>query len=184
MKYNIIHIFGAAGSGTTTIGREIARKYNYFHMDTDDYFWMPTDPKFTTRRKKEERLELMKKDIAEHEKVVISGSLVGWGDELIPFFELAIRTVIEPELRLKRIKDREMERFGSRIEEGGDMYEQHLEFMEWAAQYDTAGVNMRSKAKHDEWQKLLNCQVIAVDSGKTLEQIMLTLDVIINKDET
>lgn len=54
-------------------------------------------------------------------------------------------------MRIARLKKREKERFGSRIEPGGDMYQQHLEFIDWAKKYDTGGLNMRSKAKHDEW---------------------------------
>lgn len=30
---------------------------------------------------------------------------------------------------------------------GGDMYEIHMEFIEWAGKYDTGSVNMRSMAK-------------------------------------
>lgn len=47
------------------------------------------------QRSKEERLALMKKDISENDNVVISGSLVDWGDELIPLFTLAIRLVTD-----------------------------------------------------------------------------------------
>ena len=49
-------------------------------MDTDEYFWMPTNPKFTQKRPKKERVELMKQDINKSENVVISGSLTDWGD--------------------------------------------------------------------------------------------------------
>ena len=49
------------------------------------------------------------------------------------------------------------------------MYENHLKFMEWAAQYDEGGVEVRSKAKHDEWQKLLTCRVLVLNGADTLE---------------
>lgn len=42
---------------------------------------------------------------------------------------------------------------GSRIEIGGDMFEDHQKFLTWAAAYDCGDIHMRSKAKHDEWQK-------------------------------
>ncbi|WP_279221622.1 hypothetical protein [Clostridium chromiireducens] len=29
----------------------------------------------------------------------------------------------------------------------------HMEFLEWAAAYDNGDIDMRSKAKHDEWRK-------------------------------
>lgn len=100
---------------------------------------------------------LMEQDIAQHKKVVIPGSLTGWGDPLIPGFDLAVRLVTDTQIRIARIKAREAERFGDRILPGGDMYKQHQDFLEWAAAYDTGDVDIRSKALHDQWQKLLGC---------------------------
>ena len=169
---HIIHIFGASGSGTTTLAREISDRLGYFHMDTDDYFWLPTDPMFTTKREKSERLALMKKDIEALEKIVISGSLCDWGDALIPYFDLAIRVITDTETRLERLKAREYRRFGERIRAGGDMYEEHIKFLKWASEYDTGDITMRSKAKHDEWQKLLSCPVITTDGTAPIETIL------------
>ena len=53
---------------------------------------------------------------------------------------------------------------------GGDMYTNHMEFIEWARKYDTGSVNMRSKAKHDEWQKLLMCKQIVLNGVDDLEE--------------
>lgn len=167
---NIIHIYGASGSGTSTLGRKISEELGYKFMDTDDYFWLPTNPKYTTKRSKEERIALMKKDIAANENVVISGSLVDWGDELIPLFSLTIRLVTDTEVRIQRIKERERKKFGDRISPGGDMYENHIEFIEWARKYDTGSVNMRSKAKHDKWQEILQCKQIVLDGAGDLEE--------------
>lgn len=167
---NVIHIYGASGSGTSTLGRKISKERGYKFMDTDDYFWLPTNPQYTTKRSAEERIALMKKDILENENVVISGSLVDWGDELIPLFTLAIRIVTDTNIRIERLKIREKREFGDRIILGGDMYENYIEFIEWARKYDTGSVNMRSKAKHDEWQKLLPCRQIVLDGADDLEE--------------
>jgi len=35
-----IHILGASGSGTTTLGRALAERLQCPHFDTDDYFWL------------------------------------------------------------------------------------------------------------------------------------------------
>lgn len=107
---NVIHIYGASGSGTSTLGRKISEELGYKFMDTDDYFWLPTNPRYTTKRSKEERLALMKKDISDNDNVVISGSLVDWGDELIPLFTLAIRLVTDTEIRTTRLKEREKQK--------------------------------------------------------------------------
>lgn len=159
MNRQVIHIYGASGAGVTTLGRYISQRTGFTQLDTDDYFWLPTDPPFTMKRETEERVRLMRERMADG-SAVISGSLTGWGDVLTDSFTLAIRLETDSSLRLKRLREREYSRFGSRIEEGGDMYKEHVEFINWAAQYDTGGVDMRSRACHDEWEKLLKCPII------------------------
>ena len=166
---NVIHIYGASGSGTSTLGRKISQELGYKFMDTDDYFWLPTNPQYTTKRSKAERLALMKKDISENDNVVIAGSLVDWGDELIPLFTLAVRLVTDTEVRIERLEKREKQKFGDQILPDGDMYTTHMKFMEWARAYDTGSIDIRSKAKHDEWQKLLHCKQIVLDGAADLE---------------
>ncbi|GKU24466.1 hypothetical protein CFOLD11_12920 [Clostridium folliculivorans] len=169
MDKSVIHIYGASGSGTSTLGKFISEQLGYTFMDTDDYFWLPTDPKYIEKRDKAEWLQMMKKDILHSDKVAISGSLVDWGDELIPYFTLAVRVVTDKNVRIERLKKREKKNFGSRIELGGDMYKNHMEFIEWAAAYDTGDTNMRSKAEHDQWEQLLKCKQITVNGEEDLK---------------
>lgn len=170
MGKQIIHLYGASGAGTSTIGRFISEKSGYFFMDTDDYFWEATDPPYQVKRKHSDRIALMKNDIANYDKVVISGSFADWGDELIPFLTLAIRVETDTAIRIDRLKKREREHFGSRIDLGGDMYETHRAFLDWAASYDDGALNMRSKAKHDEWQKQLQCRQIVLDGSLPVQK--------------
>lgn len=58
---NVIHICGASGLGTSTLGRKISEDLGYKFMDTNNYFWLPANPQYTTKRSKEERIALMKK---------------------------------------------------------------------------------------------------------------------------
>lgn len=138
-------------------------------MDTDDYFWEQTDPPYTTKRDVSDRIKLMLRDMNQHDHVVLSGSLSGWGNILIPRFTLTVRVDTATEIRIERLRRREREHFGSRIEPGGDMYEHHLDFIKWASSYDEGGLEMRSRAKHDAWQKRLCCPVILVDGSHALE---------------
>ncbi|MGL5434066.1 MAG: shikimate kinase [Lachnospiraceae bacterium] len=172
---NVIHIYGASGSGTTTLGKKICDELGYKFMDTDDYFWLPTDPKYTIKRDRNERLELMTKDISDSGDVVISGSLVGWGDKLIPLFTLAIRLETETNIRITRLKIREKAAFGDRIEKNGDMYKNHTEFIDWASNYDNGGLDMRSKAKHDEWEKMLRCKRLLLNGANDVKNNYLLI---------
>ena len=180
MKKQVIHIYGASGSGTTTLGKRLSERLGYTFMDTDDYFWMPTDPPFIQKRPVEERLALMRRDIDAAEHAVISGSLVDWGDVLIPYFTLAVRVVTEQDIRIERLRRREGELFGARIAPGGDMYEEHEEFIAWAAEYDTGDINMRSRAKHDMWEKLLGCRRIVVDGTADVEENCARVEEMLN----
>jgi adenylate kinase family enzyme len=85
-----IHILGASGSGTTTLGRALAERLESPHFDTDDYFWLPTDPPFTHQRERTERQQRLMDDLTAHDAWVVSGSLCGWGDVAIPLFELVV----------------------------------------------------------------------------------------------
>ena len=170
MAKQVIHIFGASGSGTSTLGKKIYQELGYQFMDTDDYLWVPTNPKFTTLRTIEERLTLMKADIEKADNVVISGSLVGWGDELISYFTLAIFLITPTNIRVERLKRREKERFGKRIEKGGDMYQTHQDFITWAKAYDDGDINIRSKALHKKWMQTLPCNVIQLNGADDLDE--------------
>lgn len=170
MKH-VIHIYGASGSGTSTLGRKICDELGWRFMDADDYYWLPTNPRYTAKRDKSERLALMKQDIQAADHAVLAGSLVGWGDELIPLFCLAIRVVTATDIRIARIREREYKKFGSRIEPGGDMYLQHMDFLAWAAGYDNGDMATRSRRLHDEWQKLLPCPCITVNGAQEINDM-------------
>ncbi len=166
----VIHIYGASGSGTSTLGREISKRLGYVFLDTDDFFWKRTNPMYSEKRSPEEAVTMIFEKIRTLDQVVLCGSLVDWGDELIKEFTLAVRLDTETKVRLHRIKEREYKKFGARILPEGDMYEQHLRFLEWAGKYDTGSAHMRSREKHDQWQKLLPCPQLNLSGEDPLEK--------------
>lgn len=121
MAIRHIHILGASGSGTTTLGRALAERLQCPHFDTDAYFWLPTEPPFTEKRETTLRQKLLMDDLTAHQSWVLSGSLCGWGDVAIPLFDLAIYLWVPCEIRLERLRQREIERYGEHIMPGGDM---------------------------------------------------------------
>lgn len=167
----VVHIFGASGSGTSTLAKALCERTGFTHIESDDCLWLPTDPPFTTKRSPEERLAVMRRAIADAQSIVIAGSLVGWGDPLIPLFTLAVRLSAPTAVRLDRVKARELKRFGARILPGGDMYEEQLAFYRWAEGYDDGGIEMRSKAMHDAWQRRLLCPRLDLDGTLPVEML-------------
>jgi adenylate kinase family enzyme len=108
-----IHILGASGSGTTTLGRALAARLQCPHFDTDDYFWLPTDPPYTHQRERTECQRLLMDDLTAQDAWVVSGSLYGWGDVAIPLFELVVFLWVPHDMRMARLCRREHERFRS-----------------------------------------------------------------------
>lgn len=165
----VIHIYGASGAGTTTLGKALGKELGYRLLDTDDYFWLPSDPPYAIKRDRQERIALLRHDLNAFKDAIISGSLCGWGDVFIPAFDLAVRLIVPQDIRLQRLEVREFQRFGSRLEAGGDMFAEHTEFMKWAAAYDTGDASMRSSAMHDLWLKQLTCKNLVLDGTQPVE---------------
>src|SRR5262245_20178634 len=170
-----IHLLGASGAGTTTLGRALAARLQCPHFDTDDYFWLPTDPPYTHRRERTERAQLLIDDITAHNSWVLSGSLCGWGDVAIPLFELVVFLAIPHDIRMARLHQRERERFGERILPGGDMYGVSQAFLAWAASYDNGGLDIRSRRLHDQWLSTLPCPIICFEGEYTIEEHLAVL---------
>jgi adenylate kinase family enzyme len=170
-----IHILGASGSGTTTLGRALAEYLQCPHFETDDYFWLPTDPPYTQQRVRTERAQLLMDDVTAHDAWVVSGSLCGWGDVAIPLFELVVFLSIPRDVRMARLRQREHKRFGERILPGGDMYEQSQAFLAWAASYDDGRLDIRSRQRHDQWLGTLPCPILCFEGAYTSEEHLAVL---------
>lgn len=105
----------------------------------------------------------MKNCLERSEKWVLSGSLCEWGDVFIPYFDLVIFLWIPEDVRMKRLLEREKQRYGNKIDKEGTIYESHLAFMEWASKYDSGGLEIRSKRLHYEWLDNLKCKVLKIE---------------------
>jgi adenylate kinase family enzyme len=165
-----IHIIGASGSGTTTLGKALAHHLGIPHYDGDDFFWMQTDPPFTIKHPREDRITLLESTLSQSTSWVLSGSVMGWGDFILPDLDLIIYKHVAKEVRLQRIVKRERERFGNRIDEGGDMHHNHKDFLAWASAFDTGGLEMRSRQSVEAWMSLATCKIIRLEGDLSSEQ--------------
>ena len=165
-----VHIFGASGSGTTTLGAALGQQMHVPHLDTDDFYWQPTDPPFQEKHPPEHRIATIRAAIQGHRGWVLSGSLLSWGGPLVPLFELAVFVTLDPVERMRRLLVRERARYGSRIEAGGDLEGSCREFLDWAATYDDPdSPHGRSRANHERWIGELPCPVLRLDSIEPLD---------------
>lgn len=167
-----IHILGASGSGTTSLGRALSGALDVPHVDSDDIFWMPTNPPYTTPRIMDERVAMLLDKAPTDGVWILSGSALKWGSVVEPFYDLIVFLRLDPEVRMERIRRREVERYGDRIAPGGDMTVKSAEFLEWAESYDTAGSERRSLVAHEAWLTGQKAPILRLDSIRSVEELL------------
>ena len=166
-----INIIGAPGTGKTTLGKALARELDCVYLDSDDYFHVLSNPPYTKQRTPEERFRLLISDLANHENCVVSGHVGLWGKHELLEFSAVLFLYLPAEIRLARLKAREQERFRLRIEPGGDMYEDHLGFMQWAAGYDKRPPEeSNGLASHGRYLKAQTCPVLRMEKPLTEQE--------------
>lgn len=167
-----IHVFGASGTGTTTLGRLLGERLGIPHFDTDDFFWAASETPYTVVREREQREALLRRALEGSASWVLSGSVCDWGDFAIPMLTLAVFLYVPHEARMRRLRRRELERFGREaLSPGGYLHREHLEFMEWAEGYDEGGLGTRSLALHERWMRKLPCKVLRFEGEMKPDEI-------------
>jgi len=169
-----LHITGASGTGTTSLGRAVAAAWAVPHADVDDYFWEPTDPPYVEKRPEPERLALMEALFVPRDAWVLSGALMGWGDALIPRFDAVVLLSLNPAVRMARLQAREDARYSDTIAPDGPGASAHQAFMDWARGYDDPTFAGRNVARHDRWLSDLPCPVLRLDSTEPVTALVAT----------
>ncbi|MFP4478339.1 MAG: AAA family ATPase [Candidatus Izemoplasmatales bacterium] len=177
----IINIFGSSGSGTTTLAEAIAKKYNFKHIDVDDFMWEKTDPPFTVRRDNSLIKSLIEKALKDCDDAVISGPIVNIFDELKTDIDLFIYMNLDIETRIRRINEREIRRFGKRILPGGDLYNKHQAFLQWVSDYDHNPENLRSRKQHLAWLDNVKAPVLRVTHELNIDELLKIVRFYIHK---
>ena len=174
-RFQRIHITGASGSGTTTLGAALARKIGAKHLDADDFAWAPTEPPFVQRREPLERSAMFLAAIAGVERWVLSGSLLRWGDELSPQFDLVVFLHIPPEVRIARLLARERARYGAKIDPGGSQYESNQAFMIGARGYESGEYPVQNLPNARAWLARLSCPVVEIEGVVSLDEALAAI---------
>lgn len=161
MKYNCIAIVGGNGSGKTTLGRHLADMFSLKHMDVEDYYFKESEIPYANPRTRDVVGELILADVKKYKRFVLSAVCGDFGSEINALYDCVIYIKAPLELRMERVRKRAVDKFGERVLEGGDMYEQEQRFFEMVAS--------RTMDRTDEWLKTLRCSVIYIDGTKPVE---------------
>lgn len=165
-----IHLFGASGSGVTTLGERLAETLHSTYFDSDYYYWEPSEPPFAIRRNPEIRNRMVKEDIVNHSDWILGGSVINWGEEWLSAFDLAVFLWIPHELRMQRLKDREYTRYGDIIYSDPARNKQYNDFIAWAAGYDDQNARGRTLLAHETWIQKLTCPVLELRGDLTVAE--------------
>ncbi len=155
-----VHITGASGSGTTTLGAALAAERGGTHLDADDFYWLPTDAPFTAKRDPADRLARLRAALVRPAVAVLSGSIMGWGAAVEDAFDLVVFLRLDAPTRVERLRARETARLG------------HADpaFLAWAAQYDAGPPAGRSLARHRAWLAERTCPVVEIAGDRTVAE--------------
>lgn len=175
-----IAIVGLNGSGKSTLGHALAKALNLYEIDVEDYYFPEQresrkaaldgeygvncsylgDMPYSVSRTKDEVQKAIVEDISSHPRYVMTGVTINWSDEILSTIKHVFWLKTETEERVRRVKDREEKRWGDRVTEGGDMYEQQKSFRELIAGLTEDKVQ-RSIDK-------LDCAVIQIDGTRSV----------------
>lgn len=151
---------GASGAGTTTLARAMADHWAVPHADADDYFWLPSNPPYVEKRPEAARVALMEKLFLPREAWVLSGSMLGWGDDVVARCDAVVFLTLDPAERLRRLEARE------RMRRGDQTFDEAAwaAFLEWARGYDDPAFDGRSRVAHERWLADLDRPVLRLES--------------------
>lgn len=159
---------GATGSGTTTLARALADRWAVPHADADDYFWMPSTPPYLAKRDEHQRIELMRQIFVPREAWVLSGSMLGWGDDVVAECDAVVFLWLDADERRRRLEAREVRR---RVGQHVDLQAWN-EFMDWAMGYDEPDFEGRSRVAHESWLRSLTVPVLRLGSAQPTSELL------------
>ncbi len=173
MSHHKIHIMGAPGAGTTSLGKAVVQRLGCPHFDTDDVYWFTNDElPYRRKRNPDHRRQILTERLASSDSWVLSGSLCGWGDVFAPQFDLVVWLWLPAAVRIPRIEQRERLRYGdARLDPGGDLHLVFEKFKAWAAACDGEGGGLRSRESELAWLAGLTCPVLIFEEETEINEL-------------
>ena len=157
-----ICVCGLNGSGKTTLAGALAKKINFIHMDIEQYYFTSTHNPYASSKTRGEVERLLLEDIKKNPCFVFSAVSGNMTPEINENYTLVVYLDVPLDVRMKRIRQRAIDKFGDRVLPGGDMYEQEEKFFAFAEK--------RTPEKIEDWLKTLSHKVLRLDGTKPIQE--------------
>lgn len=95
---------------------------------------------------------------------VLSGSVAGWGDDIVAECDAVVFVTLDPTKRIRRLRVRE---HAAGPVDGAA----HWAFLDWARGYDDPAFTGRSRAGDEQWLAGLSLPVLPLDAGSPTAQL-------------
>ncbi len=167
----IIHVMGASGSGTSSLGEYLGRELGFDVIESDFYKWKQTIPQFQVMRPIEESNKLLLDKIANSENLIIAGSLHS-NSVIFKYIDIIIYLKCPTHIRLKRIKQRDIDVGRNSLNsDDAEVRENFLGFLELAKKYNSLGLDKRSRASQKWVISSCNAKVIKIRTNRKVEKV-------------
>jgi len=168
----IIHIFGASGSGVTTLGNFISKKLGWRYLDSDDFFWEKTDIPYTVKRNPELRDAGILKILKSGESLIFGGSCISWSPEIHAYFDKIVFLFVPPDIRMIRVRKREADRYGEKLITDAETIKRHDDFIAFCKDYDEMkGIANRTIRAHRNWLEKQTTEITEISGDFPTEEI-------------
>jgi len=166
-----INIFGASGTGSTTLGRLVAKETSFTQLDSEYYYWLPEGRPYEFKRDKQKRNEMLFRDMHIHNDVIVTGTVFKWSERFLACFDLVVFLYAPLPVRLERLVERDTEKYGKRLHSDEYIRGKHYSLLTCASQYEDLEVfKSGSFRQHESWLKELKCPVLRIEEDIPLKE--------------
>ena len=159
-------VCGCNGAGKSTLGRALGEVLRWPFLDIEDYYFPAENRQagyaYGRPRTREEAAALLAADLGRYEDCVLASVRANYGPAVETAFDAGILLETPREERLRRVRARSFRKFGSRMLEGGDLYEAEEAFFRMVAG--------RRETEPEEWLRGLRIPVLRLDGRQPPEQ--------------
>lgn len=163
-------ICGLNGSGKSTLSRALAEHLGWRFIDNEDLYFPKDDPDylFAHQRTQEEVERLLLEEVQRDERFVFAAVKGNYGDAVLPYYKAAVLVEVPREIRLQRVQQRSLDKFGDRAKPGGDLYEREKWFFDH--------ISARPENYASRWLDTMNIPILQVDGTRPVGENLTVIE--------